>query len=240
MLLPASGQRNGLAAQVRVIFHTMHSLLCSWPSAFLTAPLTHGLPTRSCSAQVEQAVKQRTVTLACACSRLHGLTRLHCGPTAQVPAGVQVDAAGWVSTQIRSLGEITLGSPTGRSIAGTVQGLWVLPGAVAFDGLATAGQTVADVLTAITAPGSATAAGPTVSLQVQTAAPVVGTPVSVAVSVTAAAGRTVQARVTFYGAAPRCASSCQLGLMTWSVGCIARMQKCKMTSPYWQFCVSVS
>jgi hypothetical protein len=142
-----------------------------------------------------------------------------------------VDAAGWVSTQIRSLGVITLGSPTGKSIAGTVQGLWVLPGAVAFDSLATAGQTVLEVLTAITAPASAAAAGPSVSLQVQTAAPVIGAPVSVAVTASAATDRTVQARVTFYGAAPRCASSCQL-----SLGCILdqRLQNCKIMSPCWQ------
>jgi hypothetical protein len=90
-------------------------------------------------------------------------------------------------------------------MAGTVQGLWVLPGAVAFDSLATAGQAVPDVLAAITAPANpaAAAAGPTVTLQVLTAAPVVGSPVSVAVSAVAAAGSTARARVTFYGAAPR-------------------------------------
>lgn len=118
-------------------------------------------------------------------------------------SGIQVTAAGWVSTAVSSQGEITLGSTTGKSMAGTVQGLWALPGAVAFDGLATEGQTVADVLTAITAPAPAPAAGPTVTLQVQTSAPVVGAPVSVAVGVTPAAGRTVQARVTFWGAPPR-------------------------------------
>jgi hypothetical protein len=87
-------------------------------------------------------------------------------------------------------------------MAGTGQGLWVLPGAVAFDSLAAAGQTLADVLAGITTP--AAAAPPSVSLQVQTAAPVVGAPVSVAVSASAADGRSLQARVTFYGAAPRC------------------------------------
>jgi hypothetical protein len=87
-------------------------------------------------------------------------------------------------------------------MAGTVQGLWVLPGAVTFDSLAAADQTLADVLAGITAP--AAAAPPSVSLQVQTAAPVVGAPVSVTVSASAAGvGSSVRARVTFYGAAPR-------------------------------------
>lgn len=86
-------------------------------------------------------------------------------------------------------------------MAGTVQGLWVLPGAVAFDSLATAGETIADVLAALTGP--AAAAPPSVSLQVQTMQPVVGQPVSVAVSATGGAGRPIQARLTFYGAAPR-------------------------------------
>lgn len=116
--------------------------------------------------------------------------------------GVQVAASGWVSSPASSLGAITLGSPTGKSMAGTVQGLWVLPGAVAFDSLAAEGQTLADVLAGITAP--AAAAPPVVSLQVQTAAPVVGAPVSVVVSASAAnVGSSVRVRVTFYGAAPR-------------------------------------
>jgi hypothetical protein len=89
-------------------------------------------------------------------------------------------------------------------MAGVVQGLWVLPAAVAFDSLATAGQSVPDVLAAIIAPANpAAAAGPSVALQVLTAAVVVGSPVSVAVSAAAATGSTVRARVTFYGAAPR-------------------------------------
>lgn len=116
-------------------------------------------------------------------------------------SGVQVAASGWVFTTVNNnQGDVTFGSPTGKSMAGTVQALWVLPGAVAFDSLATAGQTVADVLAAITAP--AAAVPPTVSLQVQTAAPVVGQPVSVAVSATGSAG-VVRVRLTFWGAVPR-------------------------------------
>jgi hypothetical protein len=121
-------------------------------------------------------------------------------------SGVTVASTGWVSTALSSITDITLGSQGGKGMAGTVQGLWVLPGAVAFDSLATAGQAVPDVLAAITAPANpaaAAAAGPTVTLQVLTAAPVVGSPVSVAVGAVAAAGSTVRARVTFYGAAPR-------------------------------------
>ena len=99
------------------------------------------------------------------------------------------------------MGEITLGTPTGRSVAGTVHSVWTLPTAVALDRLATAGQSVSDVLANITTPASAK--GPTVGLQVQTAAPVVGELVEVAVTASSAAGHKVQARVTFYGAAPR-------------------------------------
>lgn len=119
--------------------------------------------------------------------------------------GVSISSSGWVSTVISSAGDITLGSPSGKSMAGTVQGLWVVPALVDFS---TAGQTLPDVLASITAPAGTVA--PTVSLQVQTAAPVVGTPVSVAVSATAAAGSTIRARVTFWGAAPRWAAKMHL------------------------------
>jgi hypothetical protein len=119
-------------------------------------------------------------------------------------SGVTADSTGWVSTVVGSITDITLGSQGGKGMAGAVQGLWVLPAAVAFDSLATAGQSVPNVLAAITAPANpAAASGPSVALQVLTAAAVVGSPVSVAVSAAAAAGSTVRARVTFYGAAPR-------------------------------------
>jgi hypothetical protein len=159
------------------------------------------------SSHLSQLLLQATATSMCTQTSAK-VTAQRCCATQQLPCmlqatGIQVTAAGWVSTEMSSQGDVILGSPTGRSMAGTIQGLWVLPGAVAFDSLATAGQTVADVLTAITAPSSVTAAGPSVSLQVQTAAPVVGAPVSVAVGVSAAAGTAVQARVTFWGAPPR-------------------------------------
>lgn len=115
---------------------------------------------------------------------------------------MQADAEGWVVSPTSSLDGIAFGSPDGKSVAGSVQGLWVLPGAVAFDTLASTGQGVSGVLAAITAPFAATGA-PTVSVQLLTAAPTVGTPISVAVSASAAAGSTVRARVTFWGAAPR-------------------------------------
>lgn len=116
--------------------------------------------------------------------------------------GLTADADGWVSTAwntaAKQLGDITLGSPAGRSMAGTVHGVWILPASVTFS-LAT-NQTVADAIAAQTLPA---ASALTVSLQVQTAAPVVGQAVSVTVSAAAAPGYKVRARVAFYGAAPR-------------------------------------
>jgi hypothetical protein len=116
--------------------------------------------------------------------------------------GSTADADGWVSTAwdtaAKQLGDITLGSPAGHSMAGTVHGVWILPASVAIN-LAT-NQTVADAIAAQMLPA---AAAPTVTLQVQTAAPVVRQAFSVAVSAAAAAGYKVRARVSFYGAAPR-------------------------------------
>jgi len=131
-------------------------------------------------------------------------------------SGVQVDASGWVSGAAGNLGAIVLGSPAGNSIAGAVQGLWVLPDAVAFNSLASAGSTLPDLLAAITSPS---AAAPTVALQVLTAAPVVGASVRVSVSASTPAGSSIRVKLTFWGAAPRCAMRQTQSTQCWHSSC---------------------
>lgn len=119
----------------------------------------------------------------------------------QVSSGLDVDASGWVLGPTTEVDAITLGSCEGKGISATLQGLWVLTDVAAFNSLDSANSSVYDVLTANTVPQTA---APTVELEVLTPTVTVAAQVTVGVRASAAAGRTVRARVTFWGATPRC------------------------------------
>lgn len=98
---------------------------------------------------------------------------------------------------------ITLGSKTGTSLAGTVVGLWATPAAVVVDSLRSTDALLTDILTASTVNPD-----PPVLTLASTAAAglVVDTPVRVVVNAASPSGNStlgLKLRLTFFGVAPR-------------------------------------
>jgi len=119
----------------------------------------------------------------------------------QVSSGLDVDASGWVVGPAAEVDAITLGSCEGKGISATLQGLWVLTDAAAFNSLGSADSSVYVVLPANIVPEAAV---PTLQLEVLTPTVTVAAQVTASVRAYAAAGRAVRVRVTFWGATPRC------------------------------------